>query len=384
MKQVWSSGVLFALLAVLVRGQLGEEKQGCAWDVDADTDQGLDPKSLDAGASYLAHLPEISDNMGCQEACCGYQDCQLALVGASADGPSECFLVNCMKDGKDVCVLQSDTQFKVYRKKTHPKTTIIEVDDISEAGVPREVNSTDKCRMPMVVGSCRAAFPKYYYDVTNQTCKLFIYGGCNGNANNFHSQEECEGACSGVTGTVLLSKDSPMQRRMAMTVDNQVAVIAGSKGRKGSDADKPTDHKSIEYKDACMVPSDSGPCRAAFNLFYFDPSTSSCQSFIYGGCQGNGNRYGTLDECMARCTGEHGEQGQHNGHNRLTPGVFLVATLAVSSALILMGLILITIWRSKLQRGHRRLGDKEDLLPYEQLFEEQLPEEALPKVVTAP
>ena len=59
--------------------------------------------------------------------------------------------------------------------------------------------------------------------------------------------------------------------------------------------------------DACMVPSDSGPCRAAFNLFYFDPSTSSCQSFIYGGCQGNSNRYGTLDECMARCTGEHGK-----------------------------------------------------------------------------
>nr|XP_046171511.1 kunitz-type protease inhibitor 2 [Oncorhynchus gorbuscha] len=382
MKQVWSSGVLFALLAVLVRGQLGEEKQGCAWDVDAD--QGLDPKSLDAGASSWAHLPEISDSMGCQEACCGYQDCQIALVGASADGPSECFLVNCMKDGKDVCVLQSDTRFKVYRKKTHPKTTKIEVDDISEAGVPREVNSTDKCRMPMVVGSCRAAFPKYYYDVTNQTCKLFIYGGCNGNGNNFHSQEECEGACSGVTGTVLMSKDSPMQRRLAMTANDRVAVIAGSKGRKGSEADKHADHMSIEYKDACMVPSDSGPCRAAFNLFYFDASTSSCQSFIYGGCQGNGNRYGTLDECMARCTGEHGEQVQHNGHNRVTPGVFLVATLAVSSALILMGLILITIWRSKLQRGHRRLGDKEDLLPYEQLFEEQLPEEALPKVGTAP
>lgn len=55
----------------------------------------------------------------------------------------------------------------------------------------------------MVVGSCRAAFPKYYYDVTNQTCKLFIYGGCNGNGNNFYSQEECEGACSGVTGKIL-------------------------------------------------------------------------------------------------------------------------------------------------------------------------------------
>ncbi|XP_045580363.1 kunitz-type protease inhibitor 2 isoform X2 [Salmo salar] len=365
MKQVWSGGVLFVLLAVLVRGQLDEEKQGCAWDVDTDIDQGLDPKSLDAGASYLAHLQEISDSKGCQDSCCGYQDCQLALVGTPANGTSECFLVNCMKDGKDVCVLQSDTQFKVYRKKTHPKTTKVEVDDISEAGVPTEVNSTDKCLMPMVVGSCRAAFPKYYYDVTNQTCKLFIYGGCNGNGNNFYSQEECEGACSGVTGTVLLSKNLPMQRRMAMTADDQVTIIAGSKGRKGSD-----DDKSIEYKDACMVPSDSGPCRAAFNMFYFDHSTSSCQSFIYGGCQGNSNRYVTLDECMARCTGEQ--------------GLFLVATVAVISALILMGLIGITIRRSKLHRGHRHLGDKEDLLPYEQLFEEQLPEEALPKVGTAP
>ncbi|XP_041733425.1 tissue factor pathway inhibitor [Coregonus clupeaformis] len=460
MKQVWSGGVLFLLLVVLARGQLDEEKQGCAWDVDTDPDQGLDPKSLEAGARHLAHLPEM-DCKGCQDACCGDQDCQLALIGTPADGTSECFLVSCMKDGKDVCVLQSDSQFKVYRKKTQPKTKKVEVDSLSEAGVPREVNVTDKCRMPMVVGSCRAAFPKYYYDVTNQTCKLFIYGGCDGNGNNFHTQEECEGACSGVTGTVLLSKASPMQRRMAMTADDQAAspedpassndllpkmtsddfiemcqaspetgpcrashrhyyfdsstgtclpfiyggclgnknnydtaerclatctvtVIPGSKGRKGSDIDKPTDDKSIEHKDACMVPSDAGPCRAAFSMYYFDRSTSSCKSFIYGGCQGNDNRYGTLDECMARCTGVDGEQGQHNGHNRMTPGFFLVASLVVISALILVGLILFTFRCSRLQRGHRRLSDKEDLLPYEELFEEQLPEEALPKVGTAP
>ncbi|CAG13416.1 unnamed protein product, partial [Tetraodon nigroviridis] len=35
-----------------------------------------------------------------------------------------------------------------------------------------------RCRLPMKVGSCRAAFPRFFYDVTNQSCREFIYGGC--------------------------------------------------------------------------------------------------------------------------------------------------------------------------------------------------------------
>ncbi|XP_023822337.1 kunitz-type protease inhibitor 2 isoform X1 [Salvelinus sp. IW2-2015] len=388
MKQVWSYGVLFLLRAVLVRGQFDEEKQGCAWDVDTNPDQGLDPKSLEAGARHLAHLPEISDSKGCQDACCGNQDCQLALIGTPADGTSECFLVSCMKDGKDVCVLQFDTQFKVYRKKTQPKTTKVEVDGLSEAVVPREVNSPaassedsassedpassedllpkmtsddfiELCQASPETGPCRASYRHYYYDSSTGACQPFTYGGCLGNKNNYDTAETCLATCT-------------------------VTVVPGSKGRKGSGANKATDDKRIEYKDACVVASDSGPCRAAFTMFYFDHSTSSCQHFIYGGCKGNSNRYRTLDECMARCTGEDGEHGKHNGRNRMTPAFFLVATLAVISALILVGLILITIRRSRLQRDHRLLSDKEDLLPYEQLSEEQLPEEELPKVATAP
>uniref|UniRef100_A0A672LH73 BPTI/Kunitz inhibitor domain-containing protein n=1 Tax=Sinocyclocheilus grahami TaxID=75366 RepID=A0A672LH73_SINGR len=66
-----------------------------------------------------------------------------------------------------------------------------------QPGLPLHLNH---CRLPSVVGICRAAFPRFYYDVTNQTCKQFIYGGCGGNDNNFNSQEECEASCSGVTG----------------------------------------------------------------------------------------------------------------------------------------------------------------------------------------
>lgn len=88
----------------------------CEWDPDTDVEQGLDLSSFDNGAAYLAYLPEISDKEQCQNACCEREDCQIALIGTPADGRAECRLVNCLKDGKDVCVLTQSTQFKVYRK----------------------------------------------------------------------------------------------------------------------------------------------------------------------------------------------------------------------------------------------------------------------------
>lgn len=59
------------------------------------------------------------------------------------------------------------------------------------------------CRQPKKVGSCRAAFTRFYYDPVSQSCKTFIYGGCEANDNNFHSLEDCKAACSGVTGNLL-------------------------------------------------------------------------------------------------------------------------------------------------------------------------------------
>ncbi|OON23666.1 Kunitz/Bovine pancreatic trypsin inhibitor domain protein [Opisthorchis viverrini] len=51
------------------------------------------------------------------------------------------------------------------------------------------------CSLPVVVGQCRASFPRYFYDSKADKCKPFVYGGCGGNANNFESVEQCENAC---------------------------------------------------------------------------------------------------------------------------------------------------------------------------------------------
>jgi len=38
-------------------------------------------------------------------------------------------------------------------------------------------------------------FPKWYFDSKLNKCKEFIFGGCQGNRNNFESIEECERTC---------------------------------------------------------------------------------------------------------------------------------------------------------------------------------------------
>ncbi len=51
------------------------------------------------------------------------------------------------------------------------------------------------CLLPLSEGLCRAAIPRYYYNREKDRCEQFIYGGCDGNENNFNSFEECESRC---------------------------------------------------------------------------------------------------------------------------------------------------------------------------------------------
>uniref|UniRef100_A0A3Q3EAG4 BPTI/Kunitz inhibitor domain-containing protein n=1 Tax=Labrus bergylta TaxID=56723 RepID=A0A3Q3EAG4_9LABR len=166
------------------------------------------------------------------------------------------------------------------------------------------------CRLPMKVGHCRAAFPKFFYDSTVQSCRGFIFGGCDANANNFDSKQECEDRCRGVTGPVLPDESTP-----APPLPVKAAHLLPAKGKK-----------------QCMVSPDPGSCRAAFPKFYYDPDTSTCQTFIYGGCRGNQNRYDSLEECMSQCSGDGNSPILtyiiHTGHekprNRWTAGEFVI------------------------------------------------------------
>ncbi|XP_012937483.1 amyloid-beta A4 protein [Aplysia californica] len=51
----------------------------------------------------------------------------------------------------------------------------------------------------------------------------------------------------------------------------------------------------------CFLTPDPGPCRALFRRYFFDKTTMECHPFIYGGCQGNENRFATMEECNSEC-----------------------------------------------------------------------------------
>ncbi|KAK8759647.1 hypothetical protein V5799_002722, partial [Amblyomma americanum] len=109
------------------------------------------------------------------------------------------------------------------------------------------------CLEPKNTGPCQAYFPRYYFNNATKTCEEFIYGGCRGNGNNFATLQECQSRCDS-------SKDS-----------------------------------------ACLELRYPGSCKGYFPRYYFNKNTNTCLQFIYGGCQGNGNNFETLQECQSRC-----------------------------------------------------------------------------------
>jgi len=111
---------------------------------------------------------------------------------------------------------------------------------------------SDRCSHPPQVGHCRALFPRYFYNSTSQSCQQFMYGGCEGNENNFKSLEQCQNDC-----------------------------------------EKPV--------SVCELPKETGLCRAGFLRWHYNAATQQCEEFLFGGCGGNANNFHSLSQCMSRC-----------------------------------------------------------------------------------
>jgi hypothetical protein len=67
--------------------------------------------------------------------------------------------------------------------------------NIALDGTGREATVPGICALPRVVGPCRAAFRRWFYSASLGQCQQFVYGGCRGNANNFHSEDQCRRQC---------------------------------------------------------------------------------------------------------------------------------------------------------------------------------------------
>ena len=60
-------------------------------------------------------------------------------------------------------------------------------------------------------GNCRASIPKFYFNSQSGKCERFLYGGCNGNDNNFPSFRECVTKCAKTSTSRSTSRSLPKE-----------------------------------------------------------------------------------------------------------------------------------------------------------------------------
>ncbi|XP_020034198.2 kunitz-type protease inhibitor 2 isoform X1 [Castor canadensis] len=211
----------------------------------------------------------------------------------------------------------------------------------------------DFCLVSKVVGKCRASIPRWWYNATDRSCHPFVYGGCEGNYNNYLSEESCLQKCAGFT-------------------ENAVDDLGSS--REGADSSVPSVPRRqdsddlfsdvFNYEEYCTAQAVTGPCRAAFPRWYFNAEKNSCDRFIYGGCRGNKNSYLSQEMCMQHCSGKQMYPALSPG----TKAVVLVG-LFVMVLILLLGASVVFLIRMAWRKQERALrtvwtsaDDKEHLV----------------------
>jgi hypothetical protein len=116
------------------------------------------------------------------------------------------------------------------------------------SAAPRE----DLCSLPVAAGTCEENLPRWYFDEQTLSCRRFTFTGCKGNANQFEDHHACEEACQ------------PKLR-------------------------------------VCAQPRETGPGKAHFTRWAYEPEQNRCVEFVWGGVGGTENNFETHDECEEAC-----------------------------------------------------------------------------------
>ncbi len=176
----------------------------------------------------------------------------------------------------------------------------------------------DVCALPAENGPCRAYIPRWYNDPASGQCERFVYGGCGGNENNFRTQAECRDACGARVDICTLPSDPgpcdgvfPRWSHNPQTGQCERFIWGGCEGNANNFRTREACEQACDVAppDACGLAPDPGPCDAYIPRWYFDSNTGACQSFVYGGCGGNGNNFTTREQCQQACipTGNPGD-----------------------------------------------------------------------------
>lgn len=175
-------------------------------------------------------------------------------------------------------------------------------------------NNAESCLLPPDVGPCRARIPSFYYDRYTQSCRQFMYGGCEGNANNFETLAACEEACWRIEKVPKICRlevsegqcGEPREEYFfnlsTMTCEKFMSGGCHHGGNQFPDEATCmgfcTPKKGPSY---CYSPKDEGLCSANVTRYHFNPRHKTCEAFTYTGCGGNDNNFVSMKDCKRVC-----------------------------------------------------------------------------------
>jgi len=88
-------------------------------------------------------------------------------------------------------------------------------------------DTREACQVSADVGPCDGVCPRYYHNASSGQCESFVYGCCEGNANNFLTLAACEAACAGVAVPIV-----PAASDVAAWLLTVVILSAGMSARR--------------------------------------------------------------------------------------------------------------------------------------------------------
>ncbi|XP_070781690.1 kunitz-type protease inhibitor 1-like isoform X2 [Enoplosus armatus] len=285
-----SSSLLLPLLFLLTPPLL--RSAGAAEDTDCSGifRSGQEDFVLDAedavkeGAALLAtaHVHSAED---CERACCGDQQCNLALLEPPGTGAENrtCVLFNCVHRNRFVCRFVNQAGYLSY---------------IRRSVFLKHLQGPGEQAPPIAIAS---------RDVIVQPGGTVMLSGIESLAMGDAQIRDYQWTLqSGDDGVKMEKTDLPDQVRLSnLQPGSYVFQLTVTDSNNQSHTAKVTvlvlsPELSSLY---CRTPVKVGPCRAAFPRWRYDAETGRCQEFVFGGCKQNNNNFLSVGECLSACSG---------------------------------------------------------------------------------
>ncbi|CAI5450323.1 unnamed protein product [Caenorhabditis angaria] len=173
---------------------------------------------------------------------------------------------------------------------------------------------------------------RFYYDRSYGKCSQMWYLGCGGNANNFYTYESCQRTCSLSNYPQLelerkprasseVCFESPGDKGNCARNASEIALsrwtyqsakcvkfsYTGCGGNRNRFATEDLCTKTcgglLKSNDPriCSFHPDTGPCNQLHYQWFYNQTRGTCDQFLYGGCDGNPNRFDSFEICQKAC-----------------------------------------------------------------------------------